>query len=219
MGNQGVTDEALREAYQRALDARRGSGREACTSRKAMLTVLRRGGAEEQRLEVLDHVMGCGACRSEFELLRSIEEAGAGTTERARPALLRIPQRLVVPLALAASLILVVMVGQRLRTAEGTDVERGTTDGVTLLAPPLEIAAGTPPTSAWKPGAGAQSSQLEVLDEKASVVGGPQTSQASVPLSDPLLLVPGKTYRWWVRTATASGNQRASAVRSLRIRM
>jgi hypothetical protein len=31
--------------------------------------------------------------------------------------------------------------------------------------------------------------------------------------------VPGKSYRFWVRTTTASGNQRASAVRSLRIRM
>src|SRR5262249_21807022 len=126
MGDPGVTDEALREAYQQALDARRGNGREACTSPEAMLSVLRGEGAEEQRLALLHHLVGCGACRSEFELLRSIEEAGAGTTERARPALLRSPQRLVVPLALAASLILVVMVGQRLRTAEGTDVERGT---------------------------------------------------------------------------------------------
>src|SRR5262249_47473532 len=101
MGNQGVTDEALRAAYQRALEARRGSGREPCVSPEAMLSLLRREGAEEQRLEVLDHVMGCGPCSSEFELLRSIEEAGARTAERAGLAVLRIPRRLAGPPALA----------------------------------------------------------------------------------------------------------------------
>jgi len=184
-----------------------------------MLSLLRREGAEEQRLEVLDHVMGCGPCSSEFELLRSIEEAGARTAERAGLAVLRIPRRLAVPLALAASLILVVTVGQRFRSPERTDVERGTTDGVTLLAPPLEISAGTPPTFVWKPVPGAESYQLEVLDERSTVVWGTQTKETSVTISDAFLLAPGKTYRWWVRTSTASGNQRASAVRSLRIRM
>jgi hypothetical protein len=214
-----VTDEALREAYQRALDARRVSGRELCVSPEAMLSLLRRQGPEEQRLEALDHVMGCGACRSEFELLRSIEQAGARMTERAGPAVRRILPRFAVPLALAASLILVVTVGQRLRSPGGTDVERGAMDGVTLLGPPPEIAAGTSPTFAWKPVPGAQSYELEVLDDKDAVVWTAKTSETSVTMSDPLVIVPGKSYRWWVRATTAPGNQRASAVRSLRIRM
>ena len=219
MPNQGVTDEALREAYLRTLAARRVSGREPCVAPERMLSLLRREGAEQQRLEALDHVMGCGACRSEFELLRSIEQAGAATTERAAPAALRILPRFAVPLALAASLILMVTVGQRLRTPEGTDVERGTMDGVTLLGPPPEIAAGTSPTFTWKPVPGAQSYELEVLDEKGGVVWAAKTSETSVTMSDPLVMVPGKSYRWWVRATTAPGNQRASAVRSLRIRM
>ena len=217
MGNPGLTDEALREVYRRALDARRVSGRELCVAPEAMLSVLRREGAEEQRLEVLDHVMGCGACRSEFELLRSIEQAGAGTPERAGPTLLRSLPRFAVPLALAASLILVVTVGQRLRSPEASDVERGTMDGVTLIGPPPEIAEGIPLTFAWKPVPGAQSYELEVLDENGAVVWGAGTSKTSVTLSDPRLLPPGNSYRWWVRTTTTSGNQRASAVRSLRI--
>ncbi len=214
-----MTDEALREAYQRALEARRVSSREPCVAPEAMVSLLRGEGAEEQRLEALDHVMGCGACRSEFELLRSMEQAGAGTAERARPAVLQIPRRIAVPLALAASLILLVTVGQRLRSPEGTDVERGSMDGVTLLGPPAEIAAGTSPTFTWKPVPGAQSYELEVLDEKGAVVWGAKTTETSVTMSGPVLMVPGKSYRWWVRTTTASGNQRASAVRSLRIRM
>jgi hypothetical protein len=147
-----------------------------------------------------------------------MEQAGAGT-ERAGPAVLRIPARFAVPLALAASLILVITIGQRLRSPEGTDVDRGTVDGVTLLGPPSEIAAGTSPTFAWKPVPGAQSYELEVLDEKGAVVWGARTSQTSVTLSDPRLLTPGDSYRWWVRATTAPGDQRLSAVRSLRIRM
>ena len=220
MGDQGVSDEALREAYQRALDARRVSGREACVSPEAMLSLLRREGTEEQRLEVLDHVMGCGPCRSEFELLRAIEQAGAATTKRARPAVLQFPRRFAVPVALAASLILVVTVGQRLRPAGGVDVERGSsTNGITLLGPPPEISPGTSPTFSWKPVPGAESYELELLDEKGAVVFGAKTSETSVTVSDPVLSAPGKSYHWWVRATTASGDQRASAARSLRIRM
>jgi hypothetical protein len=217
MGDQGVTDEALREAYQRALDARRASGRETCVAPEAMLALLRREGAEEQRLAALDHVMSCGACRPEFELLRAMEQAGAGTTERAGSAVRRVLPRFAVPLALAASLILVVAVGQRLRSPEGADVERGPVDGITLLGPPSEIAEWTSPTFAWKPVPGAQSYELEVLDEKGALVWGAKTSGTSVTMSDPVLIVPGKSYRWWVRTTTTSGNQRASPVRSFRI--
>jgi hypothetical protein len=218
MGDEGMTEEALRAEYQRALDARQVGDRESCVAPEAMLAVLRRDGGEEQRLVVLDHVMGCAACRSEFELLRSLEQAGAATTERARPAGLRIPARVAVSLALAASVVLVVTVGQRLRGPEGSDVERGTTNGVTLLEPAPEIEDGTSPTFAWKPVPGAQSYELEVLDDRGTVVWGAKTSNTSVTLSDPRLLPPGKSYRWWVRATTPSGSQRASAVRSLRIR-
>lgn len=218
MENQGLTDEALREAYQRALDARRVTGREPCPSPEAMLSLLRREGTEEQRLETLDHVMGCGACTSEFELLRSIEQAGAGTTEAAKPAGLWFPRRVIVPLALAASVILVVTVGQRLRAPEDPDVERGIANGVSLLEPPAEVEAGLPTKFAWKPVPGAQDYELEVLDEKGAVVWGAKTSQTSVTVSDPLVFTAGKSLRWWVRATTGSGDQRASGVRSLRIR-
>ena len=219
MGGQGVTDEALRTAYQQMLDARRVSGRERCVDPEGMLALLRQEGSEEQRLETLDHVMSCGACSSEFELLRSVGQAGAGIADPTQLAVPRIARRLAVPLALAASLLFVITVGQKLRSPGGPEVERGTSDGVTLLDPPEEIAAGAPPTFVWKPLPGTQSYELEVLDERGAVVWGTKTSETSATLSDPGLLAPGKTYRWWVRATNASGNQRASALRSLRIRM
>ena len=66
---------------------------------------------------------------------------------------------------------------------------------------------------------GAQGYELEVLDEKGAVVWGAKTSQTSVTVSDPLVFTAGRNFRWWVRATTASGDQRASGVRSLRIRM
>jgi len=213
-----VTEEGLREAYQRALDARRLSGRERCVAPEAMLSLLRQEGSEDQRLEVLDHVMGCGECRAEFELLRAMEEAGAATTERTAPVLGPSLRRFAPPLALAASLILVVTFAHRSRSPEASDVERGMADGITLLEPSAEIDEASPLTFAWKPVPGAERYELEVLDEKGALVWGAKTSGTSVTLSDPRLLPPGKTYRWWVRATTGSGAQRASPVRSLRIR-
>ena len=84
--------------------------------------------------------------------------------------------------------------------------------------PPVEIEAGTPARFAWKPVPGARGYELEVLDEKGALVWGAKTTETSVTLSDPLVLTAGKNLRWWVRATTASGDQRASVVRNLRIR-
>jgi hypothetical protein len=222
MGNEVLTDERLRALYQRALEARGMSGRERCAAPEAMLAVLRREGPEEQRLEVLDHVMGCRACRSEFDLLRSIEQAGAGT-EETRPATLRILRRpawrAVAPFALAASILLVVAVGPRFTIQRDPDVERGASGGVTLLGPAPGSAAELPLTFAWTAVKGARGYELEVLDEKGAVVFAEKTAETSVTLPDARHLTPGASYRWWVRATTASGDQLSSEVRSVRLRM
>jgi hypothetical protein len=99
-----MTDERLRELYRQALARSDGGGRERCVAPEAMLALLRREGPEEQRLQTLDHVMACGACRREMDLLRSIEQAGAETQQAAVVRPLRRPAlKMLVPLALAAS--------------------------------------------------------------------------------------------------------------------
>ena len=220
MRTDGLTDERLREVYQRALRARGERGRERCVTPEAMLAALRREGPEEERLQAIDHVMGCGACRSEFELLRSIEQAGTGAG-RPAAAVLRLFQRpswrSVAPVALAASLLLVIVAGQKLGSRQAQDVERGTADSVLLIGPTPEVAAGAPVTFAWGPVPGARGYELEVLDEQGGVVLAEKTKETSVTLRDDRRLVPG-AYRWWVRAITASGDRRSSVMRSLRIR-
>ena len=72
-----MSDEGLREAYQRALATRAPRELAVCPAPEAILALVRREGSEDERLSVLDHAMACPACRQEFELLRAIEGAGA----------------------------------------------------------------------------------------------------------------------------------------------
>ncbi|HKA86853.1 MAG TPA: fibronectin type III domain-containing protein [Haliangiales bacterium] len=217
MENDGLTDARLRDLYQRALAQRGERARERCVAPEAILALTRREGPEKRRLEVLDHVMGCNACRAEFDLLRSIEQAGA---EAERPAI--VPRHRwgwLSPVALAAALVLAVGVGVKLGTRGAPDVERGTGDAVTLLAPAAETDAGAPVTFAWRPVSGALRYEIEVLDEQGKVVFARTTEQTSATLSDAGLLVPGSSYRWWVRAASGAGEPRSSPLRSLRIRL
>jgi hypothetical protein len=221
MGNERLTDTRARELYQAALEARGVRGRERCATPEAMLGVLRHEGPEEQRLEVVDHVMSCAACRSEFDLLRAIEQAGARTEPGTvvRRIFPRPRWQAVAPLALAASVVLVVAVGTRFRTDQPADLERGAGSSIALLGPAPGTAAEFPLTFAWKPVPGARGYELEVLDEKGAVVFAEKTAETSFTLLDAPRLTPGASYRWWVRATTASGDQLSSEVRSLRLRM
>ena len=130
-----MNDEQLRETYGSIMTSR-GRGRHSpCPQPEAIFALVRREGSEQSRLAILDHVMSCADCRSEFDLLRSIESAGAEGRAAARPG-----RRWMAPLALAASVLLAVVVGRYLlpRAPESDVVRSGAEGGLTLLAPPPE---------------------------------------------------------------------------------
>jgi len=218
MENDGLTDARLRELYLRAFaKGRGGGGRTKCVAPEAILAMLRREGPEPERLEALDHVMACGQCRPEYELLRSIEQAEADRPEVVS-LLSRRGRQAIATFALAASVLLVVVVGQKLGSHQEPDVARGPADAVALLAPETEVDSGPPLTFAWQPVPGAREYAVEVLDEQGRVVASMVTERTSATLDGAIRLVPGSTYRWWVRASTAAGDQRASPLRPLRIR-
>ena len=223
MEDRGLTDERLRELYDRALarDAAASPERARCVAPEEILALVRREGSDERRLEVLDHVMACDVCRGEFELLRSIERTGTEQAAVARPWARR-GWRQSATVALAASLILVVGVGlwQRFGRPEGSDVVRGEPDAVTLVAPPpdVDVTAGAPLTFAWRPAPGARRYELEVLDDQGTVVFTVATSDTTAVLAEVRRLAPGAEYRWWVRARDDAGAQRTSPLRSLRTR-
>ena len=212
MGGGHLSDARLQDLYARAL-ARRGNQSLDCVSPEDLLRLVRREGSEERRLEILDHVMTCPACRKELGLLQAIETAGAAMEERRGN---RNWTGRWVPLALAASLFLALGIGVVLRQRAGTtDIERGA-GSIVLVAPAGEVPAGEPVGFAWHPLSGARRYRLELLDASNTAVFSEETTDTTLTLPGGRLRARAE-YRWWVRDATP-GAQRSSPVRRLRVR-
>ncbi len=218
-----MNEAQLQEAYQRALAERDDGTRGSCVSLDALHVLARGAGSESQRLETLSHVMSCRACQHELDLLRAIEGAGertGGSSTAARRATRALSWRSIVPLALAASLLIAVGigVGDRFGGGEG-DVTRGEAGALAPIAPieAAEVAAGGPIDFTWHPAPDARRYILEVLTPGGDVVLSRETSDTVVTVADTDALAPGADYQWWVRAVTAGG-QRTSAVRRLRVR-
>ncbi len=70
-----MSDAQLRKAYEQILSRQDAGTRIHCVSPDELLELAEHRLTTSRRLEVLDHVMGCRACREEFELLHAIQEA------------------------------------------------------------------------------------------------------------------------------------------------
>jgi hypothetical protein len=206
-----VNDERLREIYAGVMTARVRSGRSPCPDPETILALVRREGPEGSRLATLDHVMSCAECRSEFDLLRSVELAGAQTGAAAGRG-----RRWLAPLALAASVLLAVVIGRSLLPGAPEDeiVRSGAEDRVVLHAPPAEAPTGSPVLFAWHPIAGASRYRLEVMNPAGEVVLEAETADTAILMRSAADLAAGD-YQWWVG-ATAPGAVR-SGLRALRL--
>ena len=149
--------------------------------------------------------MSCTDCRSEFDLVRSIELAGSQAGAAARPG-----RRWVAPLALAASLLLAVVIGRYAipGTPERDVVRSGSEDRLRLLAPPPDATTGSPLLFAWHPIEGASRYRLEVMNAAGEVVLEAETADTTIVLRGAADLEPGE-YQWWVG-ATAPAEARSS---------
>ena len=205
-----MKDAELRDLYSQGLN--RPSSSAECPSPEALLALARREGPEAVRLATLDHVMACPQCLQEFELLRSIEQAGGGARSRASA---RRNWHWYAPVALAASILLAVVVVRRV-TPPG-DVTRGAADSVVLLAPGVSVASGQPLIFAWRPVPRATGYRLEVLAADGSVVTAAETADTMVTLDTTQQLPPG-TYNWWVRATLPGAESVRGGMRSLEVR-
>jgi hypothetical protein len=210
-----MNEERLRRIYRGVMTSRgRRAGRPAaCPDPDAILALVRRESSEDSRLATLDHVMSCPDCRPEFDLLRSIELAGAEAGMAAPP----IRRSWIMPAALAASVLLAVVVGRLMLPAvpESEVVRSGEGGRVTLLAPPPEAATGSPMLFAWHPIPGAGRYRLEVLTSEGEVALEAETADTAIMLRSAADLPPGD-YTWWVG-ATSAGAAVRSALRPLRL--
>ena len=72
-----MSDERLRQSYDRllALRVETTGDRTACPPVERIAALVRREENEDVRLALLDHVMACPFCQTEFELVRSADRA------------------------------------------------------------------------------------------------------------------------------------------------
>lgn len=72
-----MSDERLRLSYDRLLGVRAAmsTDRSGCPNVDAMMELIRREGAEDARLDLLDHIMACPFCQAEFALLKTAGKA------------------------------------------------------------------------------------------------------------------------------------------------
>jgi len=79
-----LNDERLRLAYGSLLEGRTDGSRRSHPEPEALVALAERSGSEAVRLEVLDHVMTCDACRRELDLVRaSLSAAGIASEKTA----------------------------------------------------------------------------------------------------------------------------------------
>jgi len=213
MGHDGgvrVTEARLKDAYQAYL-ARTRAARTSCPSPEAIQALVRREGDEAGRLATLDHVMGCGECRAELDLLRTVEDAGVRAGAVSAPG----RGRWVMPAALVATLLVAVGLGRAvLRPADDT-VRSGNVARVELVAPGAEVTAGAPVSFAWRPVEGAARYRLEVLDQAGDLAIEAETHDTTLTSDSAARLPPG-SYQWWVIALSPAPGPR-SELRRLRV--
>ena len=189
-------DERLRQAYRAAvLDRGLRAGDGSHPEPEALVAVAERSGSEAVRLEVLDHVMSCDACRRELELVRASLLAAGMPRQRTwfrSPAIGMI--------AIAATLL--VVAGVRLFMVSSVDPEAGPRlrGGSVVTTYPVRWLRSVGAGLAWRPTAGAESYRLEVVDENGAAVV--DSTMRDTTLVVPEALLRGRRELTWSVSAT-----------------
>jgi len=199
----------VQRLYQFAIDERPRNG---CVDEQELLALVQQSGSEKSRLAVLDHVMTCGACRREFELLRAINLSGpTPSTHRREAPLLKRTQ---VWLPLAATILIGFAATLYLGTSRSAPtVTRGANDSLTAIEPIGEVATG-PVTFIWHSVEGAIAFDLEVTRQDGSIVSSATTRDTALVVDAAWLERPG-IYSWWVTARFLDGTSRRSDVEEL----
>jgi len=205
-----TNDERLRSAYRTALETRQRTASASHPEPEALVAVAERSGSEAVRLEVLDHVMSCDACRRDLDLVRaSLTAAGMPR----RRTWFRSPA--IGMMAIAATLLIVA--GVRLFVAKSsTDVDAGPTlrGGSAVATYPARWLPNVGAGLAWRPTASAESYRLEVVDESGAAVVDSTMRDTTFVVADSVLR--NRRELTWSVTATLGDG---STVSSLPIRL
>ena len=206
-----MTEAQLKEANQAKMDLSRRDRAVSCPPPEAIQALVRREGDEAARLATLDHVMSCRECRTELDLLRTVEEAGVRSGAVSAPG----SRRWMMPAALAATLLIAVGLGRVALRPSKDAVRSGDATRVDLVAPGAEVPAGAPVSFAWRPVEGASRYRLEVLNESGELAIEAETRDTALTSDSAASLAPG-SYQWWVIALAPAPGPR-SELRRLRV--
>lgn len=127
-------------------------------------------------------------------------------------------RRTMAPLAIAASLLLVVVVGRQYRPgADEARVTRGAEEGIALALPAVEATPADARRFAWHPVPAATRYAFELVDADGNLLYQASTADTTVVLPATVPLRPAVDYRWLVRATDAAATPVATAVRRLSI--
>jgi hypothetical protein len=200
-----VTEAELQRVYARVLARRPPGAARGCVAPETMVEVAEGRASETERLGVLRHIASCGACREDFELIRSVVEAGGGLTRRSR-----------VPMAIAAGLVALVGAGFLFTRGFAPGPMRGPASAVTLIAPAGEVSGDGPLRLVWRAHPDALRYDAEIIEEAGTPVFSTTTSDTAITAAAPL--EPGREYRWWVVVVLKDGTQARSPAQRFRLR-
>lgn len=163
-----------------------------------------RGGDREA---LLDSVLADPAMRDEFRFFRDVLREGP------RASGFRVA-RWAGPLALAASVAVVLTLGTRLLD-DGADPMRGGEGAPMSVVSPGTSAAAGEVRFTWRPVTGAESYDLEVTRDDGGSVMRTTTTDTTVTAT---LVASRDTLRWWLTVRHDDGRVERSPVRSLLVR-
>jgi hypothetical protein len=206
-----VSDDALRQAYERLMRARDATRRDDAVPIEAMLALVERRGSDEERLRTLDAVMRSAEARAELEVLR----AAAGAVPVVPSEHARVLRRWI-PIAAAAVLVVVASLVMRAPTPSADTMRGGDANAIVLVGPDA-MSAGAPRPFVWRSTAGVSRYTFELLDADGAVVHTATTRDTMLALPPAVRLVAGADYRWVVRADAESGRTLTAVPRALRV--
>ena len=211
-----IDDRELRQAYDELLRTRAPRGRAACPSPEALLALVEREGAEDERMRTLDHVMSCAACRRDFDLLRTATDSATRALAelgdvQAIGTRRHLPWR---PLAIAAGLVVAVGIGVVSRDMRTTTppLLRGSGHTVALLAP--EPRPDGSLLLQWRRLPDAARYRVELFTPSGRMVAGATLADSSYVVT-PGAVAMGDSLRWMVTAIRGDGSEARSRTERL----
>jgi hypothetical protein len=189
-----MSDERLREAFERGLPAGGDRPEVDDVAAERLRRLVEQAGSDEERLHTLDNLLSTAEGRRDLEIVWGAARAARGRTTWRRAWIG----------AAAAIVVAVPLLWVALK--EPSDVMRSEGSPITLVAPRGNPSREQASRFVWRRLSDAERYTLVVVDAASGEeVYAAETRDTAVVLPDSVPLLAGRSYLWWVQARTALG--------------